>query len=57
MSRTVPLPAAIASRLVLEGQLKLKGVQIPIHPELYKPILTELAELGIRFKEERTVGR
>jgi saccharopine dehydrogenase (NADP+, L-glutamate forming) len=57
MSRTVALPAAIASRLILEGQIKLKGVQIPIHPELYKPILTELAELGIRFKEERTAGR
>jgi len=57
MSRTVALPAAIASRLILEGQVKLKGVQIPIHPELYKPILTELAQLGIRFKEERTAGR
>jgi saccharopine dehydrogenase (NADP+, L-glutamate forming)/spermidine synthase len=57
MSRTVALPAAIASRLILEGQLKLKGVQIPIHSEIYKPILTELAEFGIRFKEERTSGR
>jgi saccharopine dehydrogenase (NADP+, L-glutamate forming)/spermidine synthase len=57
MSRTVALPAAIASRLILEGQLKMNGVQIPIHPQLYKPILTELAALGIRFKEERTAGR
>ncbi|MFX1562483.1 MAG: saccharopine dehydrogenase C-terminal domain-containing protein [Promethearchaeota archaeon] len=54
MSRTVALPAAIASHLILEGEIQLKGVQIPILPELYKPILRELSELGIRFEEETT---
>ncbi len=52
MSRTVALPAAIASRLILEGQINLKGVQIPIVPELYLPILEELDGLGIHFTEE-----
>ncbi len=52
MSRTVALLAAIASNLILAGRLRLKGIQIPIVPELYNPILTELDELGIHFTEE-----
>ncbi|MDO8056964.1 MAG: saccharopine dehydrogenase C-terminal domain-containing protein [Candidatus Hermodarchaeota archaeon] len=52
MSRTVALPAAIASHLILEGEIQLKGVQIPIVPELYEPILKELQSFNIRFKEE-----
>lgn len=52
MSRTVALPAAIASHLILEREVKLKGVQIPIISELYEPILKELEELNIRFTEE-----
>ncbi|MFX1403007.1 MAG: saccharopine dehydrogenase C-terminal domain-containing protein [Promethearchaeota archaeon] len=54
MSRTVALPAAIASHLILTGEVKLKGVHIPILPELYEPILRELETRGIRFKEEST---
>lgn len=53
MSRTVGLPLAIACRLLLEGKLSLRGVQIPVAGELYGPILQELETLGIRF-EERT---
>ncbi len=52
MSRTVALPAAIASHLILTGRVQLKGVHIPIVPELYNPILNELDTLDIRFKEE-----
>jgi saccharopine dehydrogenase-like NADP-dependent oxidoreductase len=52
MSRTVALPAAIASHLILEGEIQLKGVQIPIVPELYEPILKELESFDIRFEEE-----
>jgi len=55
MSRTVGLPAAIASRLVLEGKIRLTGVQVPVHPEIYDPILEELASLGVRFEEKRQV--
>lgn len=39
MSRTVGLPVAIAARLVLEGKIKLVGLQFPIIPEVYEPIL------------------
>ena len=55
MSRTVGLPAAIASRLVLEGKIRLTGVQVPVHPEIYGPILDELGALGVRFEEKRQV--
>ena len=53
MARTVSLPAAIAARLIMEGKLDTPGVQIPVYPEIYTPVMTELEELGIRFREER----
>ena len=52
MARTVGLPAAIAARLVLQGELKLTGgVHRPLTPEIYNPILDELETLGIKLKE------
>ncbi len=51
MSRTVALPVAIASRMILEGTVTLTGVLRPVMPELYNPILDELESLGIRFTE------
>jgi saccharopine dehydrogenase (NADP+, L-glutamate forming)/spermidine synthase len=52
MSRTVSFPVAIAIRLVLEGKIKLTGLQIPTIPELYNPILDELETLGIKFVDK-----
>ncbi len=54
MSRTVSLPAAIASRLILAGRVGRRGVARPVHPEIYNPVLAELAELGIGCREEIT---
>jgi saccharopine dehydrogenase (NADP+, L-glutamate forming) len=51
MARAVSLPAAIAARLVLEGKIKTTGVQMPSSPEMYLPILKEMAEYGFTFKE------
>jgi saccharopine dehydrogenase (NADP+, L-glutamate forming)/spermidine synthase len=51
MSRTVGLPAAIGARLVLEGRVKETGIRVPVTPDIYNPILDELAGLGIRFEE------
>ncbi|MBL7900716.1 MAG: saccharopine dehydrogenase NADP-binding domain-containing protein [Bacteroidia bacterium] len=53
MALTVGLPLAIAVKNILTGKVRLRGVQIPTHPELYEPMLSELMELGIVFKEER----
>ncbi|MEO0019452.1 MAG: saccharopine dehydrogenase C-terminal domain-containing protein [candidate division WOR-3 bacterium] len=51
MARTVSLPAAIAVKMILEGKLRLSGVQIPVKKEIYQPVLEELKKLGIEFKE------
>ncbi len=55
MARTVSLPAAIAVRLILEGKIKGTGVQIPVTPAIYEPVLKELEEMehGIHFKETK----
>lgn len=52
MSRTVGLPAAIAARLIAECRIALKGVHIPVLPEIYGPVLGELEGKGVKFVEE-----
>ncbi len=54
MARTVGLPAAVATKLVLQGKINLTGVHIPVIPEIYNPVLDELEELGIKFTERTT---
>jgi saccharopine dehydrogenase (NADP+, L-glutamate forming) len=52
MAKTVGLPLAMAVRRLIKGEIKLRGVQIPVLPEIYKPILQELEEYGIVFEEK-----
>jgi len=52
MSIAVGLPVGIATKLILQGNIKLTGVHIPIHEEIYEPVLNELEKFGIRFIEE-----
>jgi saccharopine dehydrogenase-like NADP-dependent oxidoreductase len=52
MARTVSLPAAIAVDMILRGQISVTGVQIPVTPDIYEPILAGLAALGITCVEE-----
>eukprot|EP01125_Pyxidicula_operculata_P017367 TRINITY_DN607_c0_g3_i1.p1 TRINITY_DN607_c0_g3~~TRINITY_DN607_c0_g3_i1.p1 ORF type:complete len:451 (+),score=121.30 TRINITY_DN607_c0_g3_i1:337-1689(+) len=53
MSRTVSYPVAIVTKLVLEGKYDhLKGLQIPLTPEFYNPILAELEALNIKFMDQ-----
>jgi len=54
MSRTVALPVAIASRLILDGKMNLTGVHRPIIPEIYDLILDELETLDINLEENTT---
>jgi saccharopine dehydrogenase (NADP+, L-glutamate forming) len=56
MARTVGLPAAIGATLILRGMIKTAGVQIPVLPEIYEPVLNEMKKHGIEFKESRTSG-
>jgi saccharopine dehydrogenase (NADP+, L-glutamate forming) len=55
MAKTVGLPLGIAARLVLEGKIKSTGVQLPVHAEMYLPILSELKEYGIYFQEQQRI--
>jgi saccharopine dehydrogenase (NADP+, L-glutamate forming) len=54
MAKTVGLPLAIAVDLFLEGKISVRGLQLPVVPEIYLPILEALEKEGIRF-EERVV--
>lgn len=55
MAKTVGLPMAIASKLILQEKIKVKGVRIPTIEEIYAPVLAELEENGIHFDERETV--
>ena len=52
MSDTVGLPVAICAKMILNDKIKLKGVHLPIDKQIYLPILKELEEYGIVFKEK-----
>jgi len=52
MAKTVGLPVAIATKLILNGEIKSKGVKIPTTKDIYIPVLKELEENGINFIEE-----
>ena len=51
MAKTVGLPLAIAVDLFLNGKIKSRGLQIPVHSEFFEPILEALEKEGIVFEE------
>ena len=53
MAKTVGLPVAIGALKLLNNEFNLKGVQIPIKKAIYKPILNELEDFDIIFKEKK----
>ena len=52
MAKTVGLPVAIAALKILNKEISTPGVLRPIVKEVYEPILEELENYGINFKEE-----
>ncbi|PKP09190.1 MAG: saccharopine dehydrogenase [Bacteroidetes bacterium HGW-Bacteroidetes-4] len=52
IARTVALPAACAVRMILDSEIEVTGVHIPVIPEIYNPIMLELENLGIEMVEE-----
>lgn len=52
MAKTVGLPVAIATKLILNGEINTKGVRIPVSKDIYVPVLRELKDNGIHFIEE-----
>ncbi|MEX1002353.1 MAG: saccharopine dehydrogenase family protein [Crocinitomicaceae bacterium] len=53
MSNTVGLPCGICAKMILNGTIQLKGVHLPIHKEVYLPILKEMEAYNIRFTEKK----
>lgn len=55
MAKTVGLPIGIAAEQILLGKIKAAGVKIPISPEIYDPILTQLEQQGIKVVEKELI--
>jgi saccharopine dehydrogenase-like NADP-dependent oxidoreductase len=53
MAKTVGLPTALATNLLLNGELTLTGSLIPTHPAVYRPVLEALESDGLAFAEAR----
>jgi len=52
MAKSVGLPAGIAVKLILNGDIPITGCHLPTHPAVYQPILAELAQQGFTFSEK-----
>lgn len=53
MAITVGLPVGIATKLILNGEITQTGVQLPLEPGIYNPILNELEQkYQISFTEK-----
>ncbi|MBL1215498.1 MAG: saccharopine dehydrogenase [Ignavibacteriae bacterium] len=52
IAKTVGAPAAIAAKLLLNGEIKLTGCHIPTNPKIYTKVLKELETIGIKFTEK-----
>jgi saccharopine dehydrogenase-like NADP-dependent oxidoreductase len=56
MARTVGVTAAICAQLVLDNPTRFgAGVQRPLRPEWYEPVLSQLANEGILLREHSEV--
>ena len=51
MARLVGLPLGIFAKLVMTGKITERGVHIPVGKEAYEPVLKELEQYGVIFKE------
>jgi len=57
MAKTVGLPVAIATKMILNDVIKTPGVHVPISKEIYEPILNELENYGVHFQEKEVTPR
>ncbi|KAJ3270540.1 hypothetical protein HDV01_007743 [Terramyces sp. JEL0728] len=51
MAKTVGLPAAIATEMILKGGIKQAGVIAPMSSDVYEPMIVKLEKEGIKFVE------
>uniref|UniRef100_A0AAQ5Y066 Alpha-aminoadipic semialdehyde synthase, mitochondrial n=1 Tax=Amphiprion ocellaris TaxID=80972 RepID=A0AAQ5Y066_AMPOC len=55
MAKTVGYPAAIAARMVLDGDISTKGLVVPMTKEVYGLALARLREEGLHFISKSTL--
>lgn len=51
MALTVGFPAAIAAKMVLDGEIQQRGVLLPFTPDIYLPMLSRLQAEGLQATE------
>lgn len=51
MAKTVGYPAAIATKMVLDGEIQERGIVLPFTPEIYRPMLSRLKLEGLNSLE------
>ncbi|KAF3706121.1 Alpha-aminoadipic semialdehyde synthase, mitochondrial LKR/SDH Lysine ketoglutarate reductase [Channa argus] len=54
MAKTVGYPAAIAARMVLDGEITTKGLVVPMTKDIYGPALDRLTKEGLHFMSKST---
>ncbi|KAK7060079.1 hypothetical protein SK128_026886 [Halocaridina rubra] len=54
MAKTVGYPAAIATRMVLDGEIQGLGMVLPFTREIFKPMISRLRNEGINASEKST---
>jgi len=52
IAKAIGLTTGAAAKSILIGNIKIKGLHIPTHKEIYDPILNELDDLGVAFQIE-----
>jgi saccharopine dehydrogenase-like NADP-dependent oxidoreductase len=52
IAKSVGLPLAVATKLILTDRIVLTGCHIPTHPSIFEPVLHELRNLGFEWKEK-----
>lgn len=55
MAKTVGYPAAIAARMVLDGEISTKGLLVPMTKDIYGPALARLKDEGLNIISKSTV--
>jgi saccharopine dehydrogenase-like NADP-dependent oxidoreductase len=50
MAKTVGLPLGMVAKQLFLQNIPQKGILLPLHTTLYKPVLKELASLGLIFQ-------
>lgn len=51
MALTVGYPAAIATKMILDGEIQERGSVLPLSPDIYRPMLTRLRDEGLEATE------